>query len=1337
MRLGVLIDSLLSRYQGRLMHGAMRAASRQGARVIGFQGSFLNRGGEPHAFDGSFLYELAGPSAVDGLVVVSNILASAVGIEPLRSFCASVGVPVVSIGDLPGFPAVCIDSRDGLSAAITHLVKVHTRRKLAFIRGHAGNPESAEREQIFRTTLAVLGVPVDERLVLPGTFLETSGANAIRVLFDERGVARDEVDAIVSANDQMAVGAARELRAMGLRTPEDLALIGFDDDDHARSNSPPLTTVSQPVERVGAVAVELLLQRLLHRAAPERVVLRAEPVFRRSCGCSQARSAAAAERRAFSAAVTTDLASGRSELLKELDHLGAPAGVERGVDSLLRALTSNEATAGAHALADFEQALFDSYEAGLDPLRWEDVLARFSAVARQTPAPSAHAWLDLEGLLGRARLLSYEVAARFYSTERLCEIRRANALRILGSALACVRSQSAIASAVETGLPGLGVRYCCVCLFVDSSARALSKTIAHYEDAGGARRELLHDTGDLWRLLPGSVPPSAARAQEGSSIFPTPQRFGGARAPASSALDLLIYPLVFAERALGYVVFDAPKQIDRAWLLENVAGHLSGAVYTLARADELREARALAARANAAKGEFVAMMSHEVRTPLNAIHGHLELCLRTELSLEQESHLTRAQTSSRSLLRIVDDILDFSKIEAKRLELESEPFAIQEVLEQLSGTFALVAQRKNLELVFDVHADGALHLLGDPLRVLQVLMNLIGNALKFTERGYVVLTVKIGVEHIQPGTVEFSVTDTGIGMNGAELERVFDPFTQADSSMTRRYGGTGLGLSISKRLVEIMGGKLSVLSTPGQGSQFRFTLPYATVEQPKTVAPTSLVGLRVLIVEDCQPQAEALQRILAQIGGEVRVAASGSAGLSAFRTALTDGRVFDLVLVARTLPDMEGIALIARLRRALPPTELTALVVGPSESEFWATAAFRQAGASATIAKPFYSAAVRRAIARGRSQDRGTRRASVVRAASEQSLRGWSVLVAQDDLVGLELTKTLLEQWGASVTCARNGRQAVACAARRTFSLILLDLRMPELDGYQAARAIRVDPRNSTTIIVALTASTRFEDQSRATAAGMDAYIRTPLESSALLAKLLQISNTLRAHEVYEAGQLESETHAPLSRADVRPLLDSAAGLARVNGDLATYHRLLQRFLKTHRDDARQIRRARAEGDAERAVLIAHTLASAAGNIGASELQRVAHGLESVLSSNGSALLDWIADLERSHEITLSAAAAAMNAYAPAAAPGAKAQAPPAELLIRTKALLEDHDTAAVELVRSLALSFGEHQGAKEPLKQLQASIEGYDFEQARLQLEALQTALALDDFNQYGLPEV
>ncbi|MEO6600290.1 MAG: substrate-binding domain-containing protein, partial [Polyangiaceae bacterium] len=811
VKIGFLVDSLLSRYQVRLLNGALRAAHRRGAHVIGFQGSFL-RESEGAAFDGSFLYKLAGPQAVDGLIVASNTIASMVGTDFLSAFCAKSGLPVVSIGDLPGYPQVTIDSRAALRAAIVHLVNVHGRRRLAFIRGNHGNPDSAYREQIFRATLAELHVEVDERLVLPGTFLEGSGAQAIRVLFDDRGLGPGELQGVVSANDQMAVGAVRELRARQLRVPEDVAVIGFDDDDHARSNSPPLTTIAQPIEALAEHAVELLIDCLRGLAIPERVELLAKPVYRRSCGCLRAAGVDHLGATAHEP-LAEALAACRPVCIKRLEKLLGAGADTSSVDILMRALLAGGEELVSAAFDEFERALLDACEVGLEPLTWHDVLVPlFEVVSRRLELdPGAAA--ETEQRLGRARQIVSEVAARTHSLARLREIQLANGLRIFGSALAAARSLPGVARALEAGLPGLGIGYFCVCLFVEGSDRSLAWQLVRHE-ACAARNEVLQDTVDLWRSLPGSLPPGEPREPLTSMVFPAHDLLRSGSEPKAENFHLLTYPLVFAERALGYVVFDAPNHVARPWLLENVAGHLSGAVYALAGADQLRDARLIAERANAAKSEFVAMMSHEVRTPLTAIAGHIELCLRTALSPEQKSHLKRARASSRALLRIVNDILDFSKLEAQRMELEVVPFDLDELLDQVLGNYALEASRRDLELVLDVLPGTPSSFRGDPLRLSQVLANLLSNAVKFTAAGHVLVRVNATELTADHCLLELTVHDTGIGMSDEELARIFKPFTQADSSTTRRYGGTGLGLSISKQLCDIMGGEIEATSRP-------------------------------------------------------------------------------------------------------------------------------------------------------------------------------------------------------------------------------------------------------------------------------------------------------------------------------------------------------------------------------------------------------------------------------------------------------------------------------------------------------------------------------------------
>ncbi|HWA75559.1 MAG TPA: substrate-binding domain-containing protein [Polyangiaceae bacterium] len=1335
IRIGFLVDSLLSRYQVRLFNGAWRAARQRDAQLIGFQGSFLTRPSDAVSFDGSFLYELASPVAVDGLLVVSNILAGVVGTDAVQTFCLRSRLPVVSIGALARFPHVDAECKHGLKTVIEHLVTAHGRRRLAFIQGKPGNPESAEREAVFRRTLSELGIEVSEQFILPGTFLEGSGASAMRTLFDERGVEPSELDGVVAANDQMAVGATRELLARRIRVPEDVAIVGFDDDDHARSNSPPLTTVAQPIERLGERAAELLLEHLAGRPTPERTILGTEPVFRRSCGCTGAGLAETITAESLES-LEAALADRQVVCTRRLEKLLGQRADTGGVEALMRVLLSRQDSHVEAALADFERALLSSHARGLDPLRWEDVVLPLTeTVERFARADAANSAVMRQRVL-RARSLMNEVAARIHSLERLHVVQHANAVRVLGTALACARNLQALAQAVETGLSGLGIKYCCVCLFVEGSERKLATAVARYESLTSTTPELVQDTAQLWRALPGTLPPSAASssAPREALVFPANELVHPKLAPLTMNLDLLTYPLVFAERALGYVVFDAPEHVERAWMLENVAGHLSGSVYAITRADELRDARELSEKASAAKSEFVAMMSHEVRTPLTAISGHLDLCLKTALSQEQRGHLTRARSSSRALLEIVDNILDFSKIEARRLELESVRFELPDVLDQLIGTHGLIAARKNLEFVIDPDPSVPRSLVGDPLRLSQVLVNLVGNALKFSSKGHVLLRIELVDEAPSSGvTLRFRVSDSGIGMSEQQVAQIFQPFTQADSSTTRRYGGTGLGLSICKRLVEMMGGELQVRSKLEQGSEFSFSASFGA-PLTRSVPSPAWETLRVLLVESSEPQAQAFCRLLAAHGCEVTAVGSAAEALSALSEASEAGTPFQVAVVSHTLPDAAGLSLIARITRPGDTLRVPAVVLGPPNAEFWVAGNFRRYGASAAIAKPFQPASVLRALERASRFAGSSRPPSQAPVSQDLRLQGKTLLLVQDEAVGREMFRELLEQWGARVEVANNGLEAVQRASSQAFDAILMDLHMPLLDGWQAAHTIRSSERHAETPILALTASTRAEDRARAREAGMVAFLSTPIDPTQLLGVILEVLPS-GEDRLGESSGGEDEDHdsvppASVAASRLRMQLDTQSALARVNGDAATYRRLLQRFLASHATAPQDLKRALDESDIETALRIAHTLTSAAANVGANQLQRAAQFMESTLRQDASQVAMALADFEFAHLATLTAVASTLESSSSSPnLPQAAVTTEVAPLLARLRRLIEDHDTAAVDCLNSLRQALGERPSASEALHRLEIGIAAYDFEQARKELDALNQVLAPREF--------
>jgi signal transduction histidine kinase/CheY-like chemotaxis protein len=1329
VRLGLLVDSLLSSYQVRLFHGALRLARERGVSLYGFPGSVLRpESAPPTSFDGSFLYDLAGAPALDGLVVVSNILATAVGTDAVRSFCLRSELPVVSVGELPGFPHVPLESTSGLVAVIEHLVTDHHCTRIGFIRGNAGNPDSVERELAFRKTLQRLGVPVAEELILPGDFLEPSGARAVSTLLDDRGVPPSAVDALVAANDQMAVGAIRELTRRRLRVPEDVAIVGYDDDDYARSSSPPLTTVVQPIERIGARAIQLLLDHIAGEPAKERPPLVAEAVFRSSCGCRARESAPSlrAQPQDSTAATFAECETVALHRLEKITGWRPSAGAVEAFTRVLLATTDERASA---ATLTFEQALLQLADGGSDLLRWDYVTAPYAeAVRRQLEARREGSDVLVERLR-RLQNLANDATARTHALGRLRVLQQANGVRVLGTVLTSVRSFNELRHVLGAALPGLGIRYGCVCLFVEGTDRRLGKVVAHYLSTTRSHAEVVQNDNELWGSLPRGVTPS--QPPTGELLFQTRDLFPDQVAPPAYLTDLFIYPLVFANDAQGYAVFDVPDVLGHAWMLENVARHLSSAIYSILGADRLRAARDAAERASAAKTEFVAVMSHEVRTPLTAILGHLDLCLRTELGREQREHMKRARASAGALLGIINDVLDFSKIEARELELEAVEFALDEVLDQIIGACALGAMRKGLELVIDVDHQVPRVLNGDPLRLVQVLVNLVGNAIKFTPAGHVVL--RIESINTAPGSrlLHLSVTDTGIGMTRDELDRIFRPFTQADSSMTRRYGGTGLGLSISKRLVELMGGELRAESSPGAGSTFSFAVTFGVEEV--TAPTTDPRETRVLVVESCEPLARALQRLLEAQGHAVVLAGTAEDARSALRAA--GGDAFGVVIADHTLPDGSGIDFLAQVAES---SRAARIAIGPMNAEFLAPEQLRRFGIRASLAKPFHPWHVHAALRRARRTGSSTLPPEAHDLFDGVRLDGRRLLVVQDSEVTVELVRELLEHAGANVEIARDGVEAVQRVVSRQYDAILMDLNMPKLDGFAATRAIRSDPRHARVPILALTASARAEDRDRCIAAGMNDLISLPIDTRHFLST---VADRLRRRQ-NSSGLWSPGRHAssaalslrgavagqdPAGNAAARGIMDAASALTRLGGRTDTYRRLLQRFASSHGAAIDDVKQCLRDSDTASATLLVHTLTSAAANIGAMRLHRAGMALEAALRAHdASSLSDLLAEVELAHVATLTAVSASLEER-PSDPAIARAGPPPdvAPMIAQLRNLLTQNDTAAVECLERLREAAGEAYAGLPAFQRLETSLLAYDFEVARRELEKFEEALA------------
>ena len=796
-------------------------------------------------------------------------------------------------------------------------------------------------------------------------------------------------------------------------------------------------------------------------------------------------------------------------------------------------------------------------------------------------------------------------------------------------------------------------------------------------------------------------------------------------------------PLYRKDRGSTFYARMCGRAIDRSdpsrgtvWMIEDISIRKQQEI-------ELKIARDKAQEAAQTKSDFLANMSHEIRTPMNAIIGLSNLVQKTELNPRQRDYVQKIHQSGKHLLGIINDILDFSKIEAGKLTVEKIDFSLQSVLDNVLTLVAEKAHAKGLELIFNIAADVPQRLVGDALRLSQILINYANNSVKFTDKGQIEIILRIAERKGDELQLYCAVRDTGIGLTPDQIKLMFQSFQQADSSTTRKYGGTGLGLSIAKKLAELMNGAVGVESVAGEGSTFWFTGWLGVSHQaPHYRNPVhNLRDKRILVIDDNEAASIVLIDLLEHMGLEVMAAASGEAALECIQQQADIGKPFELLLIDWQLSGIDGVETARQIKELKPPAPHMVMVTGYDTDSLLPLAA--AVGLEQVLLKPVNPATLAEALMsfytdEAESNSVGTDPQGKSLPELVSSIAGSNILLVEDNEINQLVATELLAEGNVKVEVANNGKEALdMILARPThWDAVLMDMQMPVMDGVTATIEVRKTISAGQLPIVAMTANAMVQDKEKCMAAGMQDFVTKPIDPEVLWETLLRVirpkatRQSATASNVNSLSASGSSAIAPIAidrfvlPAGI-PGLDSELGLRRVSGKIALYETILRKYISGQATVVDELRAAVTQQDFELAKRLAHTTKGVSGNIGATEVQGIAAEIEAGLAENvdSVSILDKLTVLEAALAPLLQSLAACLPQEAKAVAVTVDVEKL-AELRGQLTDLLKDDDSQAADLFEEHAKLF---QAAwPEQFKSLETDLKNFDFDQALKTLEAI-----------------